>query len=343
MNANAADAAAAAALARQFADAVKSALGTDSASTRIAPKTGGTLATSIEAERALINARVQKYLGGSAGASTGVFTQSIPFSYIDLQGRNGVPGLLQSTLGGVDSLQTTNKLALGGVTFGLQYQLFDHFRVDSIAAPHMQSRLAVGGGFKFEKLLQDSARTLGTISAGNGSAIEVHSAMDVITGNFGGTAVVRFTQYLPHTVNAPLVGDPESFWPIDVFGTADATAGSVAGLDLTPRYLLGSSFALDGHYGFERTGATTYDRVTPPSTCAVCATAATLSTAARNAQRVGFGVRYSTVDAWQRGQSGTPLEVSFTHLQTITGDAGVARLARDQVQVRLYFPVRSNR
>jgi hypothetical protein len=83
--------------------------------------------------------------------------------------------------------------------------------------------------------------------------------------------------------------------------------------------------------------------MTPPSTCTVCSTATTLSTAARNAQRVGFGVRYSTVDAWQRGQSGTPMEVSFTHLQTITGDAGVARLQRDQVQVRLYFGVRSNR
>ena len=343
VNANAADAAAAATLARQFANAVKSALGTDSASTRIAPKTGGSLATSIEAERAIINARVQKYLGASAGATSGVFTQAIPFSYIDLQGRNGVPGLLQSSVGGVDSLQTVNKLALGGVTLALQYQVFDHFLTDSISAPRFQSRLAVGGGFKFEKLLQDSARTLGTISAGNGSAIEVHSAMDVITGRLGGTVALRYTKYLPHTVNAPLVGDPESFWPVAVFGAADATAGAVAGLDLTPRFLIGNSFAIDGHYGFERTGATTYDRIAAPSTCMVCSTAASLSTSARNAQRVGFGVRYSTVDAWQRGQLSTPIEVSFTHLQTITGDAGVAALQRDQVQVRLYFPVRSNR
>jgi hypothetical protein len=343
VNLNSADAASAAALARQFADAVKSSLGTDTATTRIAPKTGGAIAISIDAQRALINARVQKYLGASAGASNAIFTQSIPFSYIDFQGRNGVPGLLEGSLGGVDSLQTTNRLALGGATFALQYQVFDNFRIDSIASPRLQSRLAVGGGFKFEKLLQDSTRRLGSILAGNGSAIELHSAMDVITGTFGGTAVVRFTKYLPHAVYAPLVGDPESFWPIAVFGSADATAGSVAGLDLTPRYLIGSSFALDGHYGFERTGATTYDRMTPPSTCTVCSTATTLSTAARNAQRVGFGVRYSTVDAWQRGQSGTPMEVSFTHLQTITGDAGVARLQRDQVQVRLYFGVRSNR
>jgi hypothetical protein len=343
VNANSTDAAAAATLARQYAEAVRSSLGTDTASTRIAPRKGGTLDTGIEVERIIINARLQKYLGTSAGASTGIFTQAIPFSYIDLQGRNGVPGLLQGSLGGVDSLQTTNKLALGGVTVALQYQVFDHFRIDSVSAPSFQSRLAVGGGFKFERLLQDSARKLGIISPGNGSAVEVHSAMDIIAGNLGGTAAVRYTKYLPHTVNAPLVGDPESFWPTPVFVSADATAGSVIGLDLTPRFLIGPSFAFDAHYGFERTGATTYDRVVPPSTCPICSAAATVSTSARNAQRVGFGVRYSTVDAWQRGQAGTPLEVSFTHLQTISGDAGVARLQRDQVQVRLYFRVRSNR
>ena len=342
VNSNSADAAAAGALARQFADAVKSALGTDTSTTRIAPKTGGEFASDIQIRQAFLNLRVRKYLGASAGASTAVFTQATPFSYIELQGRNGVPGLLQSSVGGVDSLQTTNKLALGGATFGVQFQVFDHFRADSLPAARLQTRLAVGGGFKFEKLLQDSARTLGNIPPGNGSAIELRSAMDLITGNFGGTVAAHYTKYLVHTVNAPLAGDAEAFWPIPVFGTAQATAGAVAGLDLTPRLLIGSSFALDGHYGFERTGATTYDR-TAPASCAVCDGAGVTSTAARNAQRVGFGLRYSTVDAWQRGQAGTPIEVSFTHLQTITGDAGVARLQRDQVQVRLYIHVRSRK
>ena len=339
VNANSADAAAAGAAARAFADAVKSALGTDSSVTRIAPKTGGEFASDIQIRQAFVNLAVRKYLGASAGASTAVFTQSTPFSYIDLQGRNGVPGLLQSSVGGVDSLQTTNKLALGGATFGLRFQVFDHFRFDTLAAPRFQTRLAVGGGFKFEKLLQDSARTLGSIPAGNGSAVELHSAMDLITGRLGGTVALRYTKYLAHTVNAPLVGDPGAFWPVAVFGSALATAGSVAGLDLTPRFLIGSAFALDGHYGFERTGATTYDRIAPAS-CAVCDGTSVVPTAARNAQRVGFGIRYSTVDAWQRGEERTPIEVSFTHLQTITGDAGVARLQRDQVQVRLYFAAR---
>jgi len=345
VNLNLSDASAASLLARQFADAIKSALGTDTATALIAPRTGGTLAASIDAQRALINARVQKYLGASAGANTGVFTQSSSFSYIDLQGRNGVPGLLQSSLGGgLDSLQTWNKLVLGGVTLGAQFMVFDHFRADTLPAPGFQTRVAVGAAYRFVALPADSARHIGVIAPTDGSSLELKSAMDVISGIFGGTVVARYTKSFAHTVDAPLVGDPEAFWPAPFFGPAQRTAGAVIGLDLTPRLLLGDSFALDGHYGFERTGAPTYER-TPLVGCAACDAIAAYvpNTAARNAQRIGFGLHYSTVDSYLRGRSTTPIEVSLTHLQTITGDEGVAKLQRDQIQVRLYFPVRSGR
>ena len=344
VNLNPSDASASGQLARQFADAVKSALGTDTATALLAPRQGGTLAMRIDDQRALINDRIRKYLGAGAGAATGVFTQPSSFSYIDLQGRSGVPGLLQSALGGrLDSLQTTNKLVLGGVTLGAQFLVFDHFAADTIAPARVQTRLAVGGAFRYETLPQDSARTLGTISPTEGSALELKSAMDVISGIVGGTATVRYTKFFARTVNAPLAGDPEAFWPAPYFGATQRTAGAVIGLDLTPRLLLGDSFALDGHYGFERTDAPTYDRA--GASCANCTDlpAFAPNTAGRNAQRVGVGLRYSTVDAYLRGRASTPIEVSLTHLQTISGSEGVARLQRDQVQVRLFFRVRSSR
>lgn len=339
VNGNAADASAAAALARQFADAVK-ALGTDTTNTIIAPRKDGALAARIDAERASINARVQKYLGASAGAKGGVFTQASSFSYIDLQGRNGTPGLLQGPLGGrLDSLQTTNRLVLGGLSVGAQFLVFDHFLADTVSAPRFQSRLSVGASVRYEALPADSARTLGIISAADGSAIELKSAMDVISGVFGGTIAGRYTRFLARSVNAPLSGDPEAFWPYPSLGPAQRTNGSVLGLDFTPRLLLGDGFAVDGHYGFERTGAPTYDRGSPmPGD--ILAFTSTANASARNAQRIGFGFRYSTVDTWLRGRATRPIEVSFTHLQTISGSDGVARLARDQVQVRLFWHMR---
>ena len=141
-----------------------------------------------------------------------------------------------------------------------------------------------------------------------------------------------------------LTGDPEAYWPVPGFGPLERTAGAVVGLDLTPRLLLGQSFAIDGHYGFERSAAPTYVRSAVPCTTA-CTPLTTFlpATVARNAQRIGLGLRYSTVDAFQRGQSTTPIEVSLTHLQTISGSDGVARLQRDQIQVRLFLRVRSRR
>ena len=340
VNGNAADASTAATLARQFADAVKAALGTDTTNTLIAPRKDGALAARIDAERATINARVQKYLGASAGAKGGVFTQASSFSYIDLQGRSGTPGLLQGPLGGrLDSLQTTNKLVLGGLSVGAQFLVLDHFLADTLSAPRFQSRLSVGAAVRYEALPADSARTLGSISAADGSAIELKSAMDVISGVFGGTIAGRYTRFLARSVNAPLAGDPEAFWPYPLFGPALRTNGSILGLDLTPRLLLGDGFAIDGHYGFERTGAPTYERgsLTPSD---VPASTSTANTSARNAQRLGFGFRYSTVDSWLRGRATRPIEVSFTHLQTISGSNGVARVARDQVQVRLFWHMR---
>ncbi|MEO8621109.1 MAG: hypothetical protein ABI625_08580 [bacterium] len=345
VNLNPTDATSAAALARQFADAVKAALGTDTATALIAPREGSALAQSIDAQRAVINGRVQKYLGANAGAATGVFTQAPSFSYIDLQGRNGVPGLLQGPLGGqLDSLQTNNKLVLGGATVGLQFMVFDGFRADTLVTPRWQSRLAVGAAFRYEVLQSDSAKHLGVISASDGSAVELKTAMDVMSGVFGGTIAARYTKYLARTVNAPLAGDPEAFWPVPFFGPATRTSGAVIGLDLTPRLLLGESFALDAHYGFERTGAPTYDRGAIAD-CALCSVipAFVPNTSARNAQRVGVGLRYSTFDSYVRGRSTAPIEVSLTHLQTISGDEGVARLQRDQLQVRLFFNVLSKR
>ena len=345
VNVNPSAASAAGLLARQFADAVKSALGTDTATVRIAPRSGGALAARIDDQRALIDSRVQRYLGANAGANTGVFTQPSSFSYIDLQGRNGAAGLLQSSLGGgLDSLRTTNKLAIGGVTLGAQFLVFDHFQGDTLRAPGFQTRLAVGGAFRFETLPADSARILGVIAPTEGSAVELKSAIDVLSGIFGGTAVARYTKFFARPVDAPLAGDLEAFWPAPYFGSAMRTGGSVVGLDLTPRLLLGDSFAIDGHYGVERTGAPTFERAPLGAGVADSGIPAFApNTAARNAQRVGMGLRYSTVDSYLRGQSTTPIEVSLTHLETITGGEGVARLRRDQIQVRLYFPVRSGR
>ncbi|MEO7456620.1 MAG: hypothetical protein ABIY52_10190 [Gemmatimonadaceae bacterium] len=336
--ANTADATAASQAARQFANAVKAGLGTDVSTALIAPLGAGTLAARIDAQRTALNASVQRYLGASAGAATSVFGAPTPFSYIDLQGRNGVPGFLQSALGGqLDSIQTRDRPVVGGITVGAQLLVFDNFATDTIASRGIQTRLAVGGAYRFEPVFLDSATRLGTIPVGEGSAVELHSALDVIASRFGATIAARYAHPFAQMVSQSLLGDPEAFYPVPVFGAVTTTAGATIGLDVTPRILLGDWFTLDAHYGLERTGATTYDR--PAAPCANCSSSSVSvvpSTDARTAQRAGFGIRYSTVDAYGRGATRLPIEISFLHLETFSGDAGVAKIRRDQLQMRLF-------
>jgi hypothetical protein len=348
VNANAAAAAAALAEAQSFAAAAR-ALGTDATHAVVAPLTAGPLATAINAQQVLLNQQLQLLLGTGFGATTGVYTAPFPFAYIDLQGndRAGTQGLLQSTLGGgLDSIFTTNRLGIGDISVSAQYLVFDHFQRDSLPVRGLQSRFAVTGVVRFNTSRPDSAQNLVDIGTGEGAGVEVRSAYDLIAGHFGSTIGLRYLKYFPRTVTAALVGDPQAPWIYPLFGSRQRTAGSVLGIDFTPRLLLNQSLAIDGAYGFERVGPVTYD--TPDLSlvqpCPGCTfpPVVTQSGSTTTAQRLGIGFRYSTVDAYFRHRAPYPVEVSFLHLTTITGDALLPRTQQDQIQVRLYYRLRGH-
>lgn len=345
VNANPADAAAARQVALEFAAAV-TALGVDAASVNLAPRDGSALSESIDAQRLAINQRLQQYLGADAGASSSIFAAQNAFSYLDLQGQRGAPGLLQSDLGGgLDSLGTTDRLGIGDVSVGARLLVFDRFSHDTMPVPAIQTRLVVGGAVRFGTSLPDSAQNLADIAIGDGPGVEVHSAMDLISGRFGGTIAARYVKSFARTVTAPLFGDPDAAFPYPLFGARRRTAGDVVGLDVTPRFLVSNWLALDGHYGIERVGAATYDApnlelIDPCINCGTLPSVITTTGVTRTSQRVGLGLRYSTVDAYARGRASFPVEVSLTHLETVTGDDGVPKSSRDMIGVALYYRLR---
>jgi hypothetical protein len=343
-----ADAAAALAQAHAFAIAA-SAFGTDPANALLAPRSTSKLKDSIEVHRLALNQRLEHYLGAGAGAQSSIFFASganDDFAYLDLQGGSGVPGLLQSTLGGgLDSIHTTEHLGIGDIEVGAQYLVFDQFQRDSLPRRGLQSRLMVGGSVRFATSRADSAQNLVDIATGQGAGLELRSALDLVKGHFGSTLAARYVKHFSRTVTAALVGDPDApGWPYPLFGRRTRTAGDVVALDVTPRFLFGEWMALEAHYGLERTGPATYGPALDPSPidpCAACLMLATETTTAptRTEQRLGLGLRYSTVDAYSRGQARYPIELSFSHLETTSGDVGMPKLSRDQIQMRLFFRV----
>ena len=351
VNADPTAASAARTRAQAYADAAVQ-LATTSTSAVVAPREGSALADTLEVRRIQLNQLLQQYLGASAGASSPLFFAKTDFSYIDLNGRAGTPAFLGSTLGGgLDSIHTTERIGFGDIAVGAQLLVFDGFQHDAAPPPRLQSRLAIGASVRFATSLPDSAQMLVDIPTGDGAGFDLRSAWDVIVGHFGATTAVRYSKSFARTVTAPLFGDPEAPYPYPAFGDRSRTAGDVFGVDLTPRLLLTDWLALDGHYGVERVGATTYGAAASSGVpCSSCLSVApqtpgvvTVVGTTRTAQRIGVGLRYSTVDSYARGQARYPIEISYAHLATASGDDGLPHQSRDQIQLRLYYQIRRPR
>jgi hypothetical protein len=219
--ANAADAASTRIAAQQFATAVKATLGIDSAKAYVAPRSKSDLQGRIHDQQNLLNAKVQKYLGAGAGATSDVYATPNPFSYIAIcRGRNGVPGLLESPLGGgLDSIQTTNTLRLNGFTIGAQYLLLDRFQMDSLPIRGVQTRILIGGAYRYQPQFVDSAQRLGMLPNGDGSGFEppLGHGHRRRPARCDDRWALRKSLCLVRA-EGPVQGDPAAFWITPVFG-----------------------------------------------------------------------------------------------------------------------------
>jgi hypothetical protein len=330
---------AAAQRAAEFAAGVRVAYGITEQTALVAPLTGSQLATQIEAQRAALAAQLATFAPGTTIGT--LFNATTEFSFADFQGRNGVAGLLQSELGGgLDSIRTTERLGIGDVELRAAFLLIDRMQPDTLPPRGLQFRLAVGGSYRFATGAADSARNVLDIGTGEGGGAEVRTALDVVSGRVGATVAARYARSFARTIELPVIGYPEAGFPYPVFGQVSRTGGDVFGLDLSPRLFLGEWMAFEGQYGLERTGMPTFvgDAGTECSACSVLA--GSVLPAARTVQRVGVGLRYSTIDAYLRGRARYPIEVSYRHLETIAGDVGAPKIFRDQIQLRLYYRVR---
>lgn len=337
------DAAAAAQSAAAFAAAVTSAYGTTSETAVIAPRAGSALAAQVDAQRAALLTRLRSYVPSTTIAP--LFTAPTEFSYADLQGRNGVPGLLQSRLGGgLDSIRTSERIGLGDVELRARFLVVDRPRVDTLPRRGVQTRLAVGASVRFATSRPDSAINLVDIGTGEGAGVTVRSALDLATRRLGATVAARYERSFARSVDAPVLGFASDGFPLPAFARVSRTAGDLVGLDVTPRVFLAEWLAFEGQYGLERRGAATLSgnvQVAADPLCLACAAAASAPAGtSATSQLIGVGIRYSTVDAYLARRARYPVEVNYRHLEAVTGDAGAPKLRRDQIQMRIFYRLR---
>ncbi len=302
-----------------FASALETLYGTDADHPGQAFVPLGPTQASIDAQIANYRNQYSQFLGSD------VLTGSIagaggPAARAQLQA-------LMTSLGR-DTLQITNRTSIGDIAVGASYQIANTFGDTLTTGTHY--RAAVNGTFRFgtgEPANRNRSFDIGT-GYGQPGVIGT-AAADVQLGRFITSVVGSYTVQLG-SIDVGAIPNPDNdFFPLGPAVPGSYAAGNVLSLSLTPRYRLSGAFALDGCYTLLHLGADQY-------TGAAAVPGAGLP--ATTAQQVGFGFSYSSLVAGDRTPGRLPVEVTFSHLETLSASGGpVPKSFRDQVELRVYY------
>lgn len=222
-------------------------------------------------------------------------------------GAGGPPGLAQlqdyltNELGG-DSIATEERSGLGNVEVGVKALLIDRPRTETSAfamrmTANLLARLATSS--------QQSPSPIADLRLDDGQhVVEGRLALDLLAGRFGLLGVVGFAGSSSTAVVDPLSGPGAT-----TIRTDDSQSVS---FHVAPRVHLSAPFAIHAAYSMRN------------------------GNESGSAQLVGGGVSYSTLSGFRPGAA-LPMEMRYTHLESLSGPAGEPKYYRDQLELRIYF------
>jgi hypothetical protein len=346
LNASRAQALALIAGASEFASGIAQIYGTEpTAASLLVPLAGSEAQLAIEGRVAAYRAEFSTF------GVENVITQTAPAAARVGLARADLQRLLVDSAAGIraDSLHTFDRGYLGDVEVMAKLKVFDTFGRGTAArfrAAGLNARAAITGLVRFGTGRPEYPDVFLDVGTGDGqNDFEVTSALDLAFGRRLWTSVVGravFQQPDDEEVRIPaFVGQPyPAFYSRR---TVERKLGDYYQLEASPRFVLNDYFAIGGLYSFrkkqrdEYTGSFTVDSATT-GFGAVTLDASTLALGTeQEEQRVGGGIVYSTVAAASRGRARVPLEISYSHVQTISG-SGRAQVKSfsDHVQLRVY-------
>lgn len=325
----------------QFATAFASVYGS-SAQDRGAP----VVPLAGSAADALVRARLAAYDSSfQAFLSTAPRITATPAAAGGVVGTNDLGTLLQNpAVAGFDSLSSTVRYGPGDLELSARYLLFDGF-ADSAAG-------AVPGG------LHGRATLTGVVRLPTGQLASASNPLDIATGHGTTAAGARLALYwqwggrfglaaagsymqsfgktkagaFPSAIGAPFPPSTADVYPY--------TPGAVAAVEIAPRLMITRLMGVNALYDVRHVAANDYGGLTtvpggPPVTPVALVDGVT--TAPGTLQSAGFGITYSTVAEYDRGRAALPIDVTFTHLEALSGAARMPKAYRDQIQFRFYY------
>jgi hypothetical protein len=244
---------------------------------------------------------------------------------------------------GYDSLTSTDHTSIGDVSVGLSVQLLNTYGDTSAAAANrFRFRVAANGTFRVPTGQLGDGNRLFDLSTGyHQLGIAGALATDMqFHRRLSATATASYTAQLG---NSPVVRVPateNAVYPLlpPVAGTY--SAGNVFALSVVPRIRLAGYLAVTGQYSLLHTDADRYTiTMLPPDTAgALPPPTAPFGLGSWTAQQIGVGFTYSSIIGPSRHPGGIPFEVSYLHLETLTGTGGpLNKTFRDQIELRIYW------
>ena len=265
--------------------------------------------------------------------------------------------LIDTTFGIVSNgLRTFARQSIGDVEFALKLRLFDAYGFANDTARFtghggIRIRQSVAAAFRLGTGTVPNARDYFDPGTGGGqNDVEVRSFTDILAGrHFFASLVARYavqmadqqTTRIPASASQPF---PELFRERLV----DRKLGNVLELELTPRWVLSDFFSVGSQYVVRRRSADRYTgsfTVAPaesglPDPLTLDASILGSGTAATE-HRVGLGVAYSSVAAYQRGRARLPIEVEYLTQRTVAAAGGIVpKVTLHRVQIRVYARMR---
>ncbi len=159
--------------------------------------------------------------------------------------------------------------------------------------------------------------------------MQVGAAGDAIFNRrYSATAVGSFTKQLGSIDVVRVPNGLNAVFPLSGPTPGTFSAGDLLWLTVTPRMRITGYLTVNAQYTLTHVGADAYTPATNGNNIAGYGSATTNS--------VGFGFAYSTVGVAGPMGRALPVEVTFSHLETISGSGG-PKTTREQIGARVFL------
>ncbi|HXG69242.1 MAG TPA: hypothetical protein VNJ04_01375, partial [Gemmatimonadaceae bacterium] len=251
-----------------------------------------------------------------------------------------------------DPLQTVDRGHIGDIDVGVKFALFDTFggSTEARMSPRgLNYRAAVGAVVRLPTGQADSPDNFTDLGSGQGQTdLEGRFFGDVLIGRrFWQSFVVRYTNQLADQEIVRITDRPErTLAPQFRRQKVERDLGNIFEFETTPRVVVNQFFAVSGMYVCRTKSGDSYKGMyTIPAEMTgftdITLDAATLNLETETREhRIGGGISFSNLYAFERGKAKIPFEVTFLHWQTTGGSGGnQPKFFTDQIQIRLYSRV----